>query len=67
MNIDITSELQAYLDASGKVVLNACPGGGKTTAIAQKIINLEPQYLKKYDAYSGIACLSFTNAAKDFT
>ncbi|HAJ81230.1 UvrD-helicase domain-containing protein [Zunongwangia profunda] len=65
MNIDITSELQAYLDASGKVVLNACPGGGKTTAIAQKIINLEPQYLKKYDAYSGIACLSFTNAAKD--
>jgi len=60
MNLDITPELQAFLNAKGKVVLNACPGGGKTTAIAKKIIDLEPVYLKKYDAYSGIACLSFT-------
>ncbi len=65
MNLDITPELQAFLNAKGKVVLNACPGGGKTTAIAKKIIDLEPVYLKKYDAYSGIACLSFTNAAKN--
>ena len=65
MNLDITPELKTYLDAKGKIVLNACPGGGKTTAIAQKIINLEPEYLKKYDTYSGIACLSFTNAAKN--
>jgi len=65
MNLDITDELQAYLDAKGKVVLNACPGGGKTTAIAQKIINLEPIYRIKHSGYSGIACLSFTNAAKN--
>lgn len=65
MNLDITTELQAFLSAEGKVVLNACPGSGKTTAIAKKIIDLEPSYLKKYDAYSGIACLSFTNAAKN--
>lgn len=65
MNLDITEELQNYLDAKGKVVLNACPGGGKTTAIAQKIINLEEEYKSAYGNYSGIACLSFTNVAKD--
>tara|TARA_R110002167_G_scaffold134709_2_gene320795 strand:- start:276 stop:2084 length:1809 start_codon:yes stop_codon:yes gene_type:complete len=65
MKIDITEELQNYLDAKGRVVLNACPGGGKTTAIAQKIINLEKEYKSTYGNHSGIACLSFTNAAKD--
>jgi len=65
MKLDITEELQDYLDAKGRVVLNACPGGGKTTAISQKIINLEKEYKSKYGNHSGIACLSFTNAAKD--
>ncbi|WP_084709022.1 ATP-dependent helicase [Aequorivita vladivostokensis] len=65
MKLDINPELQAYFDVRGKVVLNACPGGGKTTAIAQKIINLESEYRDLYGKYSGIACLSFTNAAKD--
>ncbi|MAD97940.1 MAG: hypothetical protein CMB99_11500 [Flavobacteriaceae bacterium] len=65
MELDITDELQAYFDARGKVVLNACPGGGKTTAIAQKIINLEAEYKITYGNHSGIACISFTNAAKD--
>ena len=65
MKLDITEELQNYLDAKGRVVLNACPGGGKTTAIAQKITNLEKEYKSTYGNHSGIACLSFTNAAKD--
>ncbi|MEO2073450.1 MAG: UvrD-helicase domain-containing protein [Zunongwangia sp.] len=65
MELDITEELQAYFDAKGKVVLNACPGGGKTTAIAQKVINLEDKYKRTYGDHSGIACISFTNAAKD--
>ena len=65
MELDITDELKAYFDARGRVVLNACPGGGKTTAIAQKIINLEDEYKKIYGNHSGIACLSFTNVAKD--
>lgn len=65
MKLDITEQLQNYLDAKGRVVLNACPGGGKTTAIAQKIINLEKKYKSTYGYHSGIACLSFTNAAKD--
>ena len=65
MELDITDELQAYFDARGRVVLNACPGGGKTTAIAQKVINLEDEYKNSYGNHSGIACISFTNAAKD--
>ncbi|WP_149275622.1 ATP-dependent helicase [Pareuzebyella sediminis] len=65
MNLDITEELQNYFYARGRVVLNACPGGGKTTAIAQKIINLEKEYASTYGGHSGFACLSFTNAAKD--
>lgn len=65
MSLIITNELQAYLDAKGKVVLNACPGSGKTTAIVQKIIKLESDSRKKKHDYSGIACLSFTNAAKN--
>lgn len=65
MKLDVTPELQAYFEVRGKVVLNACPGGGKTTAISQKIINLQTEYKGLYGKYSGIACLSFTNAAKD--
>lgn len=59
----INDERKAYLEARGKVVLNACPGSGKTTTIAKKILELED--LKEITSHSGIACLSFTNAAKD--
>jgi len=34
-------ERLAYLQARGKVILSACPGSGKTTTIAKKILNLE--------------------------
>lgn len=63
MIYDFNEERSAYLQARGKVVLNACPGSGKTTTIAQKIIELEQS--KEINSYSGIACLSFTNSAKD--
>lgn len=56
-------ERQAYLQARGKVILNACPGSGKTTTIAKKIIELEK--LNEIGSHSGVACLSFTNSAKD--
>ncbi|WP_285269001.1 ATP-dependent helicase [Kaistella rhinocerotis] len=56
-------ERLAYLNARGKVILNACPGSGKTTTIAKKIIELEN--LKEIGGHSGVACLSFTNSAKD--
>jgi len=56
-------ERLAYLEARGKVILNACPGSGKTTTIAKKILDLEN--LNEIGGYSGVACLSFTNSAKD--
>lgn len=56
-------ERLAYLRARGKVILNACPGSGKTTTIAKKILELER--LNEIGGHSGIACLSFTNSAKD--
>lgn len=56
-------ERLAYLQARGKVILNACPGSGKTTTIAKKILSLETS--KEIGGHSGVACLSFTNSAKD--
>lgn len=56
-------ERLAYLKARGKVILNACPGSGKTTTIAKKILELENS--KEISNHTGVACLSFTNSAKD--
>lgn len=56
-------ERLAYLRARGKVILNACPGSGKTTTIAKKILELENS--KEIGGHSGVACLSFTNSAKE--
>lgn len=56
-------ERLAYLQARGQVILNACPGSGKTTTIAKKILDLENS--KEIGGHSGVVCLSFTNSAKD--
>ena len=59
---DFTTEQMNFLESSGKVVLHACPGSGKTTVVAQKMIN----YLQHWNRpYQGIAVLSFTNVASD--
>lgn len=65
MNFDLTPERAAYLEATGKVVLNACPGSGKTTTVAQKMVRLVQLYNNSHEDSGGIACLSFTNIAKD--
>ncbi|MGB3868764.1 MAG: ATP-dependent helicase [Flavobacteriales bacterium] len=65
MEFEINPQRQAYLDARGKIVLNACPGSGKTTAIARKLMLLQDEYKTSLNRFSGIACLSFTNTAKD--
>lgn len=62
--IDLNKQRQDYIDVRGKVVLNACPGSGKTTTIAYKLHTLiENEY--NLAKTGGIACLSFTNVAKD--
>ena len=57
-----SEEQNRFLESSGKVVLHACPGSGKTTVVAQKLAN----YLKKWNKpHQGIAVLSFTNVASN--
>jgi superfamily I DNA/RNA helicase len=64
MKFEITADNRPFLEARGKIVLNACPGSGKTTAIACKLTQLIRECAKTYGEFAGIACLSFTNVAK---
>ncbi len=65
MSFISTAEQQTYIEALGKVVLNACPGSGKTSTIAHKLIKLVSDWDFSYGSSGGIACLSFTNVAKN--
>ena len=60
--LELTTEQIAFLKSSGKVVLHACPGSGKTTVVAMKLID----YLQHWTRpHQGIAVLSFTNVASN--
>lgn len=61
--IEINSQKESYINSRGKVVLKACPGSGKTTTIAYKLHTLIES--ENNDRIRGIACLSFTNIAKE--
>ena len=61
---EINDEIEEYLNARGKVILNACPGSGKTTSVAYKLMDLTRESTE-ISNFSGVACLSFTNIAKD--
>ncbi|MCS4302418.1 ATP-dependent helicase [Chryseobacterium sp. BIGb0232] len=65
MQFEITNDNSPYLDSRGKIVLNACPGSGKTTSVAYKLKILMDECKTEHGDYAGIACLSFTNVAKD--
>lgn len=63
-DIDWTDEQIEFLDLkkTGKFVVKACPGSGKTTAVTERLY----QFIKNWgDKKSGIAVLSFTNVAAD--
>lgn len=58
----ISNEQQKFIDATGKVVLCACPGSGKMYTVAHKL----SLYLKNWNQiHKGIAALSFTNIASE--
>ena len=65
MEYEFTPEREKYIESRGRIILNACPGSGKTTSIAKKIGILQENWKTTNNSYSGIACLSFTNKAKD--
>jgi superfamily I DNA/RNA helicase len=65
MQFEMTPQRVAYFSARGKVILNACPGSGKTTCIIHKLALLEKECLKNHGNHAGIVCLSFTNVAKN--
>lgn len=60
-----TDEQGKYINQdTGKIVLNACPGSGKTVTVAYKLTKLITKHEQCADL-GGVACLSFTNVAKD--
>lgn len=65
MNFEINDERRAYLESRGKIVLNACPGSGKTTCVVKKFIEIQKAWFIIHNSHSGVACLSFTNIAKE--
>lgn len=65
MQIELNNQREEYINARGRIVLNACPGSGKTTCLVYKLGILQKECLSKYGQYAGIACLSFTNKAKN--
>ena len=65
MSITLSDEQKVYIQTSGKVILNACPGSGKTTTVAHKLFSLIQNRENTFSASAGIVCLSFTNVAKN--
>ena len=63
MKYDITPQRQAYLEARGYTILNACPGSGKTTSIVKKLFAVSRYCETRYGRHTGFVCLSFTNTA----
>lgn len=64
MSITLSDEQNIYVQTSGKIILNACPGSGKTTTVAHKLYSLIQNWKNNFSASAGIVCLSFTNVAK---
>ena len=65
MEFENNVERDAYINSREFTILSACPGSGKTTCVARKISDLKKECLEVYGRYSGVACLSFTNIAKN--
>ena len=58
--VTLSPKQQEIVDATGNVVINACPGSGKTFSVAARISHL---LKNKSFHHQGIAAISFTNTA----
>lgn len=59
---ELTEQQINFLNSSGKVILCACPGSGKTHIVVRKV----EKYLSVWEqSHQGVAVLSFTNVASD--
>jgi len=65
MSVVLSEEQRIYVQTSGKVILNACPGSGKTTTVAHKLFSLTQNWDNDNLPKAGIICISFTNVAKN--
>jgi superfamily I DNA/RNA helicase len=65
MSVVLSEEQRVYVQSSGKVILNACPGSGKTTTVTHKLFSLTQNWQKDNFEGAGIICISFTNVAKN--
>jgi superfamily I DNA/RNA helicase len=65
MAIELSKEIIDYVNSDGRVFLFACPGSGKTTTVAYKLSKLTSSWDSNYPKFAGVACLSFTNIAKE--
>ncbi|RLI51689.1 MAG: hypothetical protein DRP09_18990 [Candidatus Thorarchaeota archaeon] len=65
MAFEVSQVIEDYISARSQVFLKACPGSGKTTTVAYKLSVLAENWEDAFGRFSGIACLSFTNIAKD--
>lgn len=61
--IDLTPKQKEVIAKDGLTVVSACPGSGKTCAVAHRLKRLIE--VKSLSSYQGVAVLSFTNVAKD--
>lgn len=60
--LSLASEQQKAVDFSGKFILQACPGSGKTLTVAHRLAHKMRSWRM---SYSGVAALSFTNVAHE--
>src|SRR5581483_5061178 len=58
---ELTPEQRAFTEHPSEAFVQACPGGGKTRTVVQRVQNIAP----KLPPRKGIAILSFTNSAID--
>lgn len=60
--LELTTEQNDFLSAQGNIVLHACPGSGKTTMVAKKMLKYIDNWAKPHQ---GVAVLTFTNVASE--